>query len=133
MSLALEYEGKQGPNRSSKAPTLPSVSRPPSVGTSSPAARESFDFLSSRQPVTRLFQPPSLPNTRPLTPEQQIRRDKGLCYRCGEKFSPGHRCKPGTFAHLELMQEENDTQIVKDNNKNDMFSTDVGAISRTSP
>uniref|UniRef100_A0A1S3XZ44 Retrovirus-related Pol polyprotein from transposon TNT 1-94 n=1 Tax=Nicotiana tabacum TaxID=4097 RepID=A0A1S3XZ44_TOBAC len=29
VSLALEYEGKQGPNRSSKAPTLPSVSRPP--------------------------------------------------------------------------------------------------------
>ncbi|KAJ4981967.1 hypothetical protein NE237_032804 [Protea cynaroides] len=29
-----------------------------------------------------------------LTPaEMQSRWDKGLCYNCGERFSPGHRCK----------------------------------------
>ena len=25
--------------------------------------------------------------------EFQVRRDKGLCFHCNEKFSPGHKCK----------------------------------------
>ncbi|WMV09213.1 hypothetical protein MTR67_002598 [Solanum verrucosum] len=90
MSLALEYEGKQGLNQSNKS---------------------------------------SLPNTRPLNSEQQIRREKGLCYRCGDKCTPGHRCKPGTFAQLELMQEENHVQSVDDNQNEDILPTDLGEIS----
>ncbi|PHT37138.1 hypothetical protein CQW23_24838 [Capsicum baccatum] len=106
MSLALEYEGKHGTNQSSKVTDWPSISRPSSIGTSSPMVQESFNFQSSRQPV-RSFQQSSLPNICPLNSEQQIRREKGLCYRCGDKFAPGHCCKPRTFASLELMQEEN--------------------------
>ncbi|PHU22690.1 hypothetical protein BC332_07797 [Capsicum chinense] len=49
----------------------------------------------------------SLPNIRPLNSEQQIRREKSLCYPCGDKFALGHRCKPEMFASLELMKEEN--------------------------
>ncbi|KAH0781573.1 hypothetical protein KY290_001171 [Solanum tuberosum] len=90
MSLALEYEGKQGLNQSSKS---------------------------------------SLPNTCPLNSEQQIRREKGLCYRCGDKFTPGHRCKPGNFAQLELMQEENHVQSVDGNQNEDIPPTDLGEIS----
>ena len=25
--------------------------------------------------------------------EVRIKKEKGLCFRCDEKFSPGHRCK----------------------------------------
>ncbi|CAA0819571.1 Unknown protein, partial [Striga hermonthica] len=33
-------------------------------------------------------------NIRRLTDkEMQRRREKGLCYSCNEKFTPGHRCK----------------------------------------
>ncbi|KAH0746200.1 hypothetical protein KY285_007857 [Solanum tuberosum] len=129
MILALEYEGKQGLNQSSKVPAWPSVSRPSSIGTSSPTARESFNFQSSHQPVTRPFQQSSLPKTRPLNSEQQIRREKGLYYRCGDKLTPGHHCKPGTFVHLELMQEENHVQRVDGNQNEDIPPTDLGEIS----
>ncbi|PHT44975.1 hypothetical protein CQW23_14133 [Capsicum baccatum] len=98
MSLVLEYEGKHGPNWSSKVTDWPSISQP------SLTVQESFNFQSSRQPV-RSFLRSSLPNIHPLNFAQQICRGKGLCYRCGDKFAPGHRCKPGTFASLELMQE----------------------------
>lgn len=27
---------------------------------------------------------------------------KGLCFRCNEKFGPGHKCKPSSFSLLEL-------------------------------
>ncbi|KAH0773531.1 hypothetical protein KY290_010668 [Solanum tuberosum] len=128
ISLALEYEGKQGLNQSSKVPAWPSLSRPLLIGTSFPTAQESFNFQSSRQPVTRSFQSSSLPNTPPLNFEQQIRREKGLCYRCGDKLSPGHLCKPGTFAQLELMQEENHVQGLDDNQNDDITPTDLGDI-----
>lgn len=56
----------------------------------------------------------------------QARRDKGLCYRCDEKYSPGHRCKnkelwllvfsdemaksmwPREDETLELLEEKNE-------------------------
>ncbi|GMJ02876.1 hypothetical protein HRI_003956800 [Hibiscus trionum] len=43
--------------------------------------------------------PPVLHTTSPLHPrkissaEMQLRRDKGLCFYCDEKFTPGHKCK----------------------------------------
>ncbi|KAH0669516.1 hypothetical protein KY285_023683 [Solanum tuberosum] len=129
MSLALEYDGKQGLNQLSKVPIRPYVSRPSSIGNSSPTARESFNFQSSRQPVTRPFHQSSLPNTRPLNFEQQIRREKGICYRCGDKFTPGHCCKPRTVAQLELIEEENHVQSVEGNQNEYILPTDLGDIS----
>ncbi|WMV54706.1 hypothetical protein MTR67_048091 [Solanum verrucosum] len=110
MSLALEYEGKQGLNQSSKVPAWASVSRPSSIGTSSPTSRESFNFQSSRQQVTRPFQQSSLPKIHPLNSEQQIQREKGLYYRCGDKFTLVHRSLEEQMlprdAMLNLMKEE---------------------------
>ena len=28
------------------------------------------------------------------------RREKGICYNCDERFTPGHRCKPALFLCL---------------------------------
>lgn len=39
-------------------------------------------------------------------------------WHCGEKFGPGYRCKPETFAHLVSVHEENDVQSV-DGNQNE--------------
>ncbi|GKB09682.1 hypothetical protein Tco_0837994 [Tanacetum coccineum] len=53
---------------------------------------------------------PSCPNpvkqttplpTRRLSPEEmQTRRNQGLCFRCPERFYPGHRCNPPQFLLL---------------------------------
>ena len=38
--------------------------------------------------------------------EIQAKRAKGLCFRCDEKFSPGHRCKDRTLQVLTVSDEE---------------------------
>ena len=38
--------------------------------------------------------------------EVQARREKGLCFRCDEKFVPGHRCKK----ELQIMIVHEDEQ-----------------------
>ncbi|CAA0833818.1 Unknown protein, partial [Striga hermonthica] len=46
-------------------------------------------------------------NIRGLTDEEmQRRREKGLCYSCNEKFTPGHRCKGKEVFLLEFEEEE---------------------------
>ncbi|MCH79797.1 Ty3/gypsy retrotransposon protein, partial [Trifolium medium] len=58
--------------------------------------------------------PPLLPtpNHKPLTvrnispAEMQLRRDKGLCYFCDEKFSHTHRCPNRRLMMLQLADEE---------------------------
>lgn len=42
--------------------------------------------------------------------EVQYRRKHGLCYRCGDKFGAGHRCKPGNLNCIDL-EEGNDTDF----------------------
>ncbi|XP_077218748.1 uncharacterized protein LOC143852956 [Tasmannia lanceolata] len=37
--------------------------------------------------------------------EMQLRRDKGLCYNCDEKFAPGHRCKSRQLFLLDSEEE----------------------------
>ncbi|KAL6538212.1 hypothetical protein OROGR_012200 [Orobanche gracilis] len=40
--------------------------------------------------------------------EMQVRRQKGLCFNCDEKFSPGHKCKTPQF--LALLVDESEFQ-----------------------
>lgn len=52
----------------------------------------------------------------------QIRREKGLCYNCDEKFHVGHKCKakqllmivPKESAHKDLEEEELEEMQVLD-------------------
>ncbi|PWA41621.1 retrotransposon gag domain, Retroviral aspartyl protease [Artemisia annua] len=37
--------------------------------------------------------------------EKQGRYIRGECFRCGDKYGPGHRCKTGTFKFLEIADE----------------------------
>ena len=64
---------------------------------------------------------PSPPSFRRLTNcEMQIRRERGLCFHCDERFSPGHRYNQKTLQVLWVMDEEEE-------------GTDVFAISGTDP
>ncbi|GAV65825.1 hypothetical protein CFOL_v3_09339, partial [Cephalotus follicularis] len=64
-----------------------------------------------------------------LTPaELKIRKDKGLCYNCDEKFRPGHKCKSKYFLLLvnneevdEGQVEGNDTEICCEETEGDQF------------
>ncbi|GJS23752.1 retrotransposon gag domain, retroviral aspartyl protease, partial [Tanacetum coccineum] len=42
------------------------------------------------------------PSPKPLTADTNKRE----CFRCGEKYGPGHRCKTGTFKWLEASEEQ---------------------------
>nr|KYP49650.1 hypothetical protein KK1_028622 [Cajanus cajan] len=67
-------------------------------------------------------QKPSYPNTQnpqitPANPirkmtqaEMQVRRDKGLCYTCDEKFTPQHRCPN---RHFMILQVDDDPSIIE--------------------
>lgn len=58
-------------------------------------------------------QPPLLPTPKiqfkKISPEEMAaRREKGLCYNCDDKFSPGHKCKGRFF--LIIAENEDDSE-----------------------
>lgn len=61
-------------------------------------------------------------NTRPTTKqpikyltyaEMAARREKGLCYNCDDKFTPGHRCRPGNKINYSMMSEEQELRYLQ--------------------
>ncbi|CAB4265105.1 unnamed protein product [Prunus armeniaca] len=53
-----------------------------------------------------------MPIKRLSAAELKERRDKGLCYNCDEKFSPGHHCKKLFLIEGCWSNEENDAKDV---------------------
>ncbi|CAA0810389.1 Uncharacterized mitochondrial protein AtMg00860, partial [Striga hermonthica] len=44
---------------------------------------------------------PPVPEVKRLSPEEiKRRREKGLCFKCDEKFTPGHHCKQAFVIHV---------------------------------
>ncbi|KAJ9537912.1 hypothetical protein OSB04_030645 [Centaurea solstitialis] len=69
------------------SPIIPSSTNPP------PAIPSNNSALLPTPSIT----PPSLPFNR-LSPDAlQKRRSVGLCFRCPEKYHPGHKCNPPQF------------------------------------
>ncbi|KAI3714972.1 hypothetical protein L6452_21935 [Arctium lappa] len=56
--------------------------------------------------------------------EVQQRRALGLCYRCDEKYAPGHKCSKKEINVL-LIQEEEENVAVKDEEEKSFNSVDV--------
>lgn len=56
---------------------------------------ESFNFIWNSGNFHRLIEA-----------EIKAKRAKGLCYRCDDKFSPGHRCKNKELQVLILQDDE---------------------------
>ncbi|KAK8957341.1 hypothetical protein KSP39_PZI000693 [Platanthera zijinensis] len=63
----------------------------------------------------RREQPPAgIPTVTRLTwPELQARKDKGLCFNCDEKYTPGHRC-PKVQVFMLREEDEEDEPIHSD-------------------
>ena len=62
--------------------------------------------LSTTSITTAPSHPSPPPFRRLSNREMQIRRERGLCFPCDERFSPGHRCKQKKFQVLWIMDEE---------------------------
>lgn len=50
----------------------------------------------------------------------KVRREKGLCYYCNEKYSPSHKCKTSCF--LLVGQDEID-ELLKDDELDEILGT----------
>ncbi|XP_043725548.1 uncharacterized protein LOC122672115 [Telopea speciosissima] len=66
--------------------------------------------------------------------ELQAKRDKGLCYNCEEKFSPGHRCKVKQLLMLTSNDdgEEDSDASERDEQRSEVVPT-AGECSRSTP
>ncbi|GKB78344.1 retrotransposon gag domain, retroviral aspartyl protease [Tanacetum coccineum] len=97
VSIALEFESKISHTRSGRGSTwtTPSKSTQPEskVSTYTPTSSN----INSKPPL------------QISDADRQSRYLRGECYRCGEKYGPGHRCKTGTLKVLEV-EEEPDEQ-----------------------
>nr|GEV07196.1 hypothetical protein [Tanacetum cinerariifolium] len=63
-------------------------------------------------PTTRLVLPASKPIRRLSNNEARKRREKGLCYYCDDKYTPGHKCSKPQFCMIgdaEETENENPT------------------------
>ena len=53
-----------------------------------------------------------LPIKRLSPAELKLRREKGLCYNCDEKYAPGHKCKSKFFLLMGEDDEERETDYM---------------------
>ena len=122
LSLALEYETKAqsspGPKKASGAPM--GRSNNPSNWETRNAYSPGSSYVRATPPLQNTLATPSrLQTSTPSNPsgngrtwemERQARREKGLCFRCNEKFAPGHRCKTSSLALMEFAEVEEGTE-----------------------
>ncbi|CAH9112200.1 unnamed protein product [Cuscuta europaea] len=139
MSLALQFESKLGPNKGLSKPPYLSNNRP---GQSTPLTQHRDTKAATLSPqggytttAGHSATAASVTANRSWESERQLRRDKGLCFRCNEKFGPGHRCKTPTFSLLELTdsreevkQEEVGSELSGEENLHDMAEISFHAI-----
>ncbi|XP_024979726.1 uncharacterized protein LOC112516745 [Cynara cardunculus var. scolymus] len=67
------------------------------------------------KPITATSKQPSIKRISPA--EMQIRREKGLCYTCDEKFSLGHKCPNRQM--LLLMGDDEDIHFITTTHSSD--------------
>ncbi|KAJ0575909.1 putative nucleotidyltransferase, Ribonuclease H [Helianthus annuus] len=94
------------PTNSTTPPASPTL--PMSTTTSTTLTKSTATPPSAANPPPLLPSPPKpLPITK-LSPEAiQQRRKDGLCFRCPERFFPGHKCSPPQF----MLIVDNDDQF----------------------
>ncbi|PNX99071.1 retrotransposon-related protein, partial [Trifolium pratense] len=75
-------------------------------------------------PTTKPFNSPLKSKTiKNISPaEMQLRREKGICYYCDEKFSPQHRCPN---KHLMLLQLDDVESVESDTDSGEQFSPSI--------
>nr|KYP63732.1 Transposon Ty3-G Gag-Pol polyprotein [Cajanus cajan] len=123
----------QNPNSLLKAVSLAKLFEEKHTSTIKPYSHSTYNRNLNTNPKTNTL--PALlptPNQKPSTQtgvptnvkkislaEMQLRRDKGLCYTCNDKFTPSHRCpnKQYLLLHFDELDDPPDsiTEAVTDN------------------
>nr|GEV30060.1 retrotransposon Gag domain, retroviral aspartyl protease [Tanacetum cinerariifolium] len=93
VSIALEFESKINHTCYGRGSTWTTPSKSSQPESKATTATSNTSNSNSKPPL------------RISDVERQSRYLKGECYRCGEKYGPGHRCKTGTFKVLEVEEE----------------------------
>ncbi|KAJ0501159.1 putative retrotransposon gag domain, aspartic peptidase domain superfamily [Helianthus annuus] len=116
VSLALEYESKLNHSKTDRRSTW-----------SSQVKSESKPTITTTVPATTQSKPP----IRISETEKQTRFLKGECFRCGDKYGPGHRCKAGTLKLLEAEEDpddQGDEDMNSEENQGDAAEISLHAI-----
>lgn len=123
----MEFESKFSQNRMAKGSNLLSSSRPNnnSYPSRAPPPRDSTNTgtnlpTAARAPPSSIQTSANATSTRHWDAERQNRIAKGLCFRCNEKFGPGHRCKTGSLSLLELTDGNEGADRDEDNTPDDI-------------
>lgn len=124
VSLAKLYEEKY--NHTLKPKYTNFQSRPYTPNTSTPPKSTYTAKPDNTVTLQKNNLPPLLPtpNSKPFTnppksspikkifpAEMQIRREKGLCYFCNDKFSYSHKCPNKHLMMLQLVDEEPESEL----------------------
>lgn len=136
MSLALEFEAKTSTTRGLKVPSWSSSAKPNAVWSfSRPPGTRDLPLLhlaapaNSRAPFTPNPLAPLPTQSRQWDAERQARLAKGLCFRCNEKFQPGHKCKPSSLSLLEITEDESpEHEDAEGNLDNDAADAELAEI-----
>jgi hypothetical protein len=83
-------------------------------------------------PLSTIGQPP-FPIKR-LTPEElKERQEKGLCFKCNDKYGPGHRCKKLFMIEAYLREDGDGDGIAQDAEEVDTPEVSLNAITGKDP
>ncbi|MFS7913536.1 putative retrotransposon gag domain, aspartic peptidase domain superfamily [Helianthus anomalus] len=97
MSIAIEFESKVSHMKSKK------------IVSSSSVQTELTPAASNNLVPTAAAQKPT--DTRLFDAEKHGRYLRGECFRCGDKYGPGHRCKTGTLKLIEIADDRAETTV----------------------
>lgn len=96
VSIVLEFESKLSHTRFGRGSTWTTPSK------------TSQNEYKDTTPTKNFAKNNSKPPLRISDVDKQSRFLKGECFRCGEKYGPGHRCKIGTLKVLEVEEKLED-------------------------
>ncbi|CAJ2662565.1 unnamed protein product [Trifolium pratense] len=112
VSLAKVYEEKYDSNLKNQKPNHTNYStNKPFFNKSETSTRNSAPILNT-PPTRPMSQFQKNPNIKRISPaERQLRRDKGLCYWCDEKFSFTHKCPNRQLMLLQYDDNDENSEI----------------------
>ncbi|CAA0819701.1 Unknown protein, partial [Striga hermonthica] len=89
------------------------LERPSTMREAIEIARRRDDHLSATQKARRGDKNPTEPSRTALDAHMRNRREKGQCYKCGERFTPGHRCKQAYMIQVVDSDDEEELKEVE--------------------
>jgi hypothetical protein len=76
---------------------------------------------------------PPLPIKRLTQEELKERQENGLCFKCNEKYSPGHRCKRLFMIEVYMREDEDKDVMTQDEEEEDTLEISLHAITGKDP